>query len=80
MGNSWKNNSFSDDCSFDFGINYNWGVFFIKMKNIKEKVLKEAKEDGEDTEITLIFYSESWHEIKDGKVLKPSQGWRYYPK
>lgn len=28
----------------------------------------------------LIFYSESWREIKDGETLKPSQGWRYYPK
>ena len=28
----------------------------------------------------LIFYSESWKKIKDGEVLKPSQGWRYYPK
>jgi len=28
----------------------------------------------------LEFYSESWHEIKHGETLKPSQGWRYYPK
>lgn len=28
----------------------------------------------------LEFYSESWHEINDGEILKPSQGWRYYPK
>lgn len=28
----------------------------------------------------LRFHSEDWIEIKDGEQLKPSQGWRYYPK
>ena len=28
----------------------------------------------------LCFYSDSFVEIKDGEILKPAQGWRYYPK
>ena len=28
----------------------------------------------------LCFYSESFVEIEDGETLKPSQGWRYYPR
>jgi len=31
-----------------------------------------------DYDDTLMFYSESWHIIKDGEQLKPSQGFRYY--
>ncbi len=26
----------------------------------------------------LRFFSEDWHEIKNGEILKASQGWRYY--
>jgi len=36
--------------------------------------------NDQSTDYWLIFYSESWKEITDGEVLKPSQGWRYYPK
>ncbi len=31
-------------------------------------------------EIEWWFYSDSWKEIKNGEYIKPSQGWRYYPK
>lgn len=24
------------------------------------------------------FFSEDWYPIKNGEILKPSQGWRYY--
>ena len=26
----------------------------------------------------IRFHSDSWHFIKNGETLKPSQGWRYY--
>ncbi len=35
---------------------------------------------GHHYKATMDFISESWHEIKNGDQLKPSQGWRYYPK
>lgn len=28
--------------------------------------------------LELRFHSESWKSIRNGKKLKPSQGWRYY--
>ena len=28
--------------------------------------------------LTFDFYSESWNPIKNGEILKPSQGFRYY--
>lgn len=40
---------------------------------IVHDVTDGAYDDG------LHFHSETWHEIKDGETLKPSQGWRYYP-
>lgn len=37
-----------------------------------------AEEDEHKYE--LQFYSDSFKEVKHGEKLKPSQGWRYYPK
>ena len=31
-----------------------------------------------DNKHTLCFYSDSYHRIENGKILKSSQGWRYY--
>lgn len=33
-----------------------------------------------DNNLEWHFHSDSWTEIKDGEYIKPSQGWRYYPK
>ena len=36
----------------------------------------DSKHDG----IELWFHSESWTPIENGEIVKPSQGWRYWPR
>lgn len=54
--------------------------FAIKGKIKGYFTIDTIDEGNTKKSIWMIFYSESWHEIKDGETLKPSQGWRYYPK
>ncbi len=54
---------------------------YIAIKGkVKGYFIIHDVEDGDEHDCWLIFYSESFVEIKDGEQLKPSQGWRYYPK
>ena len=55
-------------------------IYFAIKGKVRGYFVINSVENGDDAEISLFFYSESWKEIKDGEVLKPSQGWRYYPK
>lgn len=55
-------------------------IYFAIKGKIKGYFIAHDVEDGDEHKCWLIFYSESWHEIKDEETLKPSQGWRYYPK
>lgn len=55
--------------------------YFAIDGKIKGYFLIDSVDEGEvHKSIWMIFYSESWNEIKNGEILKPSQGWRYYPK
>lgn len=53
-------------------------LYFAIKGQVKGYFMIEKIEQGEMKDYWLIFYSESWHPIKDGEILKPSQGWRYY--
>lgn len=55
-------------------------IYFAIKGKVKGYFIIHDVEDGDEHLLWLIFHSESWHEIEDGEVLKPSQGWRYYPK
>ena len=60
--------------------------FAIKGKIVGYFVIHDVEEGDVDNEGTgesrvwLLFHSETWKDIKHGETLKPSQGWRYYPK
>lgn len=57
-------------------------LYFAINGKIKGYFIIHEITDSEEykNKVWLEFHSESWKEIKDGEVLKPSQGWRYYPK
>lgn len=50
-------------------------LYFAIKGKVKGYFIIHDLDDGAGT---LDFYSESWHPIKDGEQLKPSQGFRYY--
>ena len=55
-------------------------IYFAIKGKIKGYFVVHKIEGGEVKAHWIIFYSETWKDILDGEILKPSQGWRYYPK
>lgn len=53
----------------------NFAIYFALEGQVKGYFICDYFDD-----IELQFDSESWVEIKNGEILKPSQGWRYYPR
>lgn len=70
--------SFEDNYRYE--LTKEFPIYFAIKGKIRGYFVVHDIEQGDMKDHWLIFYSESWHEIEDGEVLKPSQGWRYYPK
>lgn len=49
-----------------------WRLYFAIKGQVKGYFIIHDNYDN------LQFFSESWKPIKDGEILRPSQGWRYY--
>lgn len=54
--------------------------FHMAVKGKVRGYFRVKKEDIKRKYNTFHFDSDTWTPIKDGEQLKPSQGWRYYPK
>ncbi len=66
--------------SFPYELITEFPIYFAIKGIVRGYFIINEIDSDKISNFWLKFHSESWVEIKRGEQLKPSQGWRYYPK